>query len=375
MLSEIDVPRIWFHSCSPRIAESDGSLLRPFLFQQYDVSEELFSQQQRHLSQLIHRYPLSAVKVWSKDTLFIDASARSPETLSLKMSQARTLLQDSPILQSLQCNFDRQAKFIDDALQTSLEYSMWMIDDIFGEEAVAAKTYINTIRAGSVLPEDIQSVSNIISDSFQACAALHVHAAAISVDRHNNHVEYVQQSESITRMLSELKSFRLDLASKTESVAARDHEIATLRKELEQMVSAFSDNQSLSLKLQNALSDNAILRDRIQKLELRMLEQSSKNHRQRQENSLAIECLIYIAKVDFKGDGPNQLPLQKGDRIAVVVEDDLGWARGICQGKLGLFPSIICEKTSHIELVNIGSEQAALLEGAIARSVFKRALW
>jgi hypothetical protein len=85
--------------------------------------------------------------------------------------------------------------------------------------------------------------------------------------------------------------------------------------------------------------------------------------------------LIYIAKVDFKGDGPNQLPLQKGDRIAVVVEDDLGWARGICQGKLGLFPSIICEKTSHIELVNIGSEQAALLEGAIARSMFKRALW
>jgi hypothetical protein len=373
MLSEVDIPRIWFHSCSPQTAESNSSVLGPLLFQQNHVPEKVYTEQQRHLNQLTHRYPLSAVKLWAEDMMFTDASALLPQNLSPKIEQARKLLQDAPILQSLQFNFDRQAKLIDDALRTSLEYSMWMIDDILGEEAAAAKTYIKAVGAGSVLPEDIQHVCNIISDSFQACAALHVHAAAISVDRHNNHVEYAQQSDSITKMLSEVKGFRLELASKTESVAARDSEIASLRMELNQLLSAFSDNQSLSLKLQSSISDNAVLQDRIQKLELQMLEQSSKCHRQRPDISQGIECLIYVAKVDFRGDGPNQLPLQKGDRVAVVVEDDFGWARGICKGKLGLFPSTICEKTSQVELVNVCSEQSALLEGAIARSMLKRA--
>jgi hypothetical protein len=375
MLSEIDVPRMWFCSSSPQVAQSYSSVLRPFLFQQNEVSEEVLMQQQLHLRQLIHRYPLSAVKRWSNDALFVDAnvSALLPENLSLKIEQARKLLQDAPIIQSMQHNFDQQAQCIDEALQTSLEYSSWMIDDIFGEEAVAAKTYIKGIAAGSVLPQDMLHVCNIISDSFQACAALLVHTAATCVDRHNNHVENVQQSESITRMLSELKGFRLELASKTESIAARDSEIAYLREELEPLVSTLSDYHSLSRQLHSTLSENAALQDRIQKLEMRMLEQSSKSLRQLPATTQEIECLTYIAKVDFKGDGPNQLPLQKGDKIAVLVEDDLGWARGICRGRLGLFPSVICEKTSLVELVDVGSDLSVLLEGAIARSMFKRA--
>jgi hypothetical protein len=288
------------------------------------------------------------------------------------MEQARRLLQDSPVIQSMQYAVEQQAQILKEDFQTANECSMWMIDDIFGEEALAAKKFIQDVQAGSIFTEDIQHVCNIISDSFQACAALHVHAAAAAIDRHNNNFEYTQQSESLTKMFSELKIFRLELASKSEAIASRDSEIHALRQQLEPLVSDFAASQSLQLELQNAMSENAMLRDRIQKLEIRMVEQPSNIYRQHRESSQPIECLIYIAKVDFKGDGPNQLPLQKDDRIAVFVEDDLGWARGFCNGRLGLFPSIICEKTSQVELVDISAEHASLLKGAFARSMSRR---
>ena len=250
---------------------------------------------------------------------------------------------------------------------------MWMIDDIFGEEAAAAKEFIQGVKAASISPEDTQHVCNIISDSLQACAALHVHAAAAAVDQYNNNIEYTLQSESHTKMFSEFKIFRMELANKGEAIAARDSEIYSLRQQLEPLLSDFAAKECLQMDLQNAASENAALRDRVQKLEMRMLEQPSTTHRQSQGGFCqTIECLIYIAKVDFKGDGPNQLPLRKDDRIAVFVEDDLGWARGVCNGRLGLFPSIICDKTSQVELVDVNSVHASLLEGAFARSLFKR---
>jgi hypothetical protein len=370
--SMIDVPRIWFRCCSPQVGESRNSVLFPFLSQQNGVPADVWLQQQHDLNELTQRYPLAAVRFWSEDMLFADASSPLPDNIAFKLERATKLLQDSPIIQSMQYNIEQQDQLLGDAFQTASDCSLWMIDDIFGEEAVAAKTYVKSVDAGPVCFEEIQHVCSIISDSFQACAALHVHAAAATVDRFNNNVEYVQQSEVMTEMLSELKVLRPEVASNFESIANRESEIQSLRQKLERLESNFTDCQSLQLQLQNAMSENTALRDRIQKLEIRILEQPSNPQQQRREVTQPIECLVYIAKVDFVGDGPNQLPLQKDDRVVVIMEDDLGWARGICNGRVGLFPSVICEKTAQVELIDVTPDQFSLLEGVHARILLKR---
>jgi len=367
-VSKIDVPRIWFHCCSPQNAENGSSLLRPFLSQKNQMLEEVSTQQQRDLNGMLQRYPLSAVRLWSQDMLFVDTPALLQDNMSVKIEQARKLLQDSPVIQSLQHHMEQQAQLVNEVLQEATSCSTWMIDDIMGEDALVAKARIGGVGIRPVLLEDVQHVCNIVSDSFEACAALHVYAAAAAVDRHNNTIEFTQQSESFAKMVSELKILRLELAKRAESITARDSEIELLRDQLERLAADFVSSQGLQLELQNAMTQNAALRDRIQKLEMRILEQPIKTHRQRPEVSQQIECLIYIAKVDFKGDGPHQLPLRKDDKVAVFVEDGLGWARGICNGRLGLFPSIICEKTSQVELVTLGGDHLSSLEGAFART-------
>jgi BMFP domain-containing protein YqiC len=372
MRSKIDIPRIWFRCCSPEVGESRDSVLFPFLSQQNEVPADVWLQQQQDLNELTQRYPLSAVRLWSEDLLFADASSHLPDNIAFKLERAAKLLQDSPIVQSMQHNIEQQDRLLGQAFQTASDCSLWMIDDIFGEEAVAAKTYVKSADAGPVCFDEIQHVCSIISDSFQACAALHVHAAAATVDRFNNNVEYVQQSEAMTEMLSELEVLRPEVASNFESIAARESEIESLRQKIDRLESNFTDSQSLQFELQKAMSENAALRDRIQKLEIRILDQPSNTQQQRGVATQPIECLVYIAKVDFIGDGPNQLPLQKDDRVVVVMEDDLGWARGICKGRVGLFPTVICEKTPQVQLVDVTPDQVSLLEGAYARTLLKR---
>jgi len=371
MVSNIDVPRIWFHCCSPQNAENGSSLLRPFLSQKNQMLEDVLNRQQRDLTGTLQRYPLSAVRLWSQDMLFVDTPTLVQENVLIKIEQARKLLQDSPIIQSLQHMQEQQAELVSELLQEATSCSTWMIDDIMGEDALVAKAHIQGVTVGPVLLEDVQHVCNIVTDSFEACAALHVHAAAAAVDRHNNNIEFSQQSESYAKMVSELKFLRLELDKKTGSITARESEIELLREQLECLTAEHVAREKMQFELQCVTSENAALRDRMQKLEMRMLEQPSKIHRQRAEVPQQIECLIYIAKVDFKGDGPHQLPLRKDDKVAVFVEDGLGWARGICNGRLGLFPSILCEKTSHVELVTLGADNLSSLEGAFARTFSK----
>jgi hypothetical protein len=364
-IPQIDIPRIWFRSCHPQVAKSFSCLLSSFKSQQNLLSEKDSIQKQLGFSDLIQRYPLSAVKLWSESEELLAQHA------PFNIEQARKLLQDAPIIQSLQHEIERQAHSLNEVLESACDCSKWMIDDIFGSDAISAKAFITSFEPGTVSSEDVEHVCNIISDSFQACGALLVHAAAAAVDRHNNNIEYVHQSESATKMMSELKVIRLELAKKAEEIVSRDSEIEFLHQKLETLAAQIAANQFSQTELQNVMFENEALRDRILKLEMKLMEQPSTANRQHQETSQQIECLVYIAKVDFKGDGPNQLPLKKDDRIAVILEDDLGWARGICNGRLGLFPSIICEKTLQVEIVNIGSDHAYSLDGMLTRSLLK----